>query len=90
LPLRHTASFDRALATLRHEPNISLDEISAPMFNTDFTQDNSVNRMAQRLPNFVTDNPVVLPATPKFFRSDGMVFVYAPLAPPNPSGLTGV
>jgi hypothetical protein len=35
------------------------------------------------LPNFVTDNPVVVPAMPKFFRSDGMVFVYAPLAPPN-------
>jgi uncharacterized protein YecT (DUF1311 family) len=84
------AALDRALATLRRVPNTSLDEISMRMFDTDAIRDNPGNRMAQPLPNFVTDNPVVVPAMPQFFRVDGKVYVYAPLAPPNSSGLAGV
>jgi uncharacterized protein len=84
------AALDRALAALRRVPNTSLDEISARMFNTEAMQDNPGNRMAQPLPNFVTESPVVVPAMPQFFRADGVVYVYAPLAPPNSSGLAGV
>ncbi len=84
------AALDRALATLRRVPNTSLDEISARMFDTEAMQDNPGNRMAQPLPNFVTESPVVVPAMPHFFRVDGVVYVYAPVAPPNSSGLAGV
>lgn len=84
------AALDRAIATLRRVPNTSLDEISARMFDTEAMRDNPGNRMAQPLPNFVTENPVVVPAMPQFFRADATVYVYAPLAPPNSSGLAGV
>ncbi len=84
------AALDRALETLRRVPNTSLDEISALMFDAEAMRDNPGNRMAQPLPNFVTESPVVVPAMPQFFRADGTVYVYAPLAPPNSSGLAGV
>jgi uncharacterized protein YecT (DUF1311 family) len=84
------AVLDRAIATLRGAPNTPLEDFGAPLFDTDAMQDNPAPAMARPLPAFATEYPVDVPAMPRFFRADGKVYVYAPLARPDLSGLTGV